>query len=156
MKSENKSKTKGSELPDENNSANNETKPQEEEEEEEEGEEPKDHEGLSLKGDAKATKHQHDILSENGVTISVNYSGGGQGLKKRMYHIFLLASRKLTAGHLSYSGRGLEHREPTKGSPAVPFPGSQATGSHACRSHEIHFTEELLGIKGDGSVQTTT
>lgn len=37
------------------------------------------------------------ILSENEVTISVNYSGGGQGLKKRMYHIFLLASKGTAA-----------------------------------------------------------
>lgn len=140
--------------------AKEQTNPGEDEEEEGESnqsdaEGPKDRGGLGLKGDAKVNKHQHDILSEDEVTISVNYSGGGQGLKKRMYNLFLFGtSHQLTVGHLSYSGRGLEHDEPTKGSPAIPFPGSQTACPHACCSHEVHFAEELLGIKGNGGFKT--
>jgi hypothetical protein len=57
------------------------------EEESEEGEERsggKVVKGLEISGNARVKKQRIDIFQENEVTVSVTYSGGGQGLKKRM------------------------------------------------------------------------
>lgn len=48
--------------------------------------------GLTVKGNAKVRKQQQDLLSENEITISVSYTGGGQGLKSREYTNFHFVS----------------------------------------------------------------
>lgn len=41
--------------------------------------------GLTIKGNAEVEKVQQDIFRENEITISVNWSGGGQELKEGKY-----------------------------------------------------------------------
>lgn len=41
--------------------------------------------GLTIEGNAKVRKQQQNLLSENEITISVSYTGGGQDLKSREY-----------------------------------------------------------------------
>lgn len=40
--------------------------------------------GFEAKGNAEVEKDRMDLFQENEVTLSVAYSGGGQGLKQRM------------------------------------------------------------------------
>jgi hypothetical protein len=42
---------------------------------------PKEPSGLSIEADAKVNKIRKEILTNNTITISVSWTGGGQGLK---------------------------------------------------------------------------